>query len=120
MQNNIAIKLSDLNKIYKLYRHPGDALLESVLKKPRHREILVLDRISLNIYKGQVLGILGRNGAGKSTLLKLIAGVLSQSSGEVSVDGKITAILELGTGFHDQGNGSHCDQRASSGRVLWT
>ena len=99
------VALKDVAKSYALYKHGIDRLLESMTGKRRHQEFSALHSISLDIPHGQVVGIIGRNGAGKSTLLKLIAGTLQPSHGSVHVDGRISALLELGTGFHPEMTG---------------
>ena len=99
MKNNVAVKLQNISKLYKLYDKPVDRLKESLnpFNKKYHKDFYALKDISLEIRKGEVLGIVGVNGAGKSTLLKIIAGVLTATSGRINVQGEINAILELGT-----------------------
>jgi len=94
------LRASELSKIYKLYNKTTDRLKEFFLKGNRHTDFVALDRVSFSIGKGETLGIVGENGAGKSTLLQLIAGTLSPTSGEVMVNGRVLALLELGIGFH--------------------
>lgn len=93
------ITVRDLSKRFKLYRKPADRLLESLLRRPRHHVHHALSDVSFAVAPGETLGILGRNGAGKSTLLKILMGVLLPDRGEIHIDGKITGLLELGTGF---------------------
>lgn len=96
------IKIEKLNKVYNLYDKPIDRMKEalSIHKKSYHREHYALKDISLEINKGETIGIIGTNGAGKSTLLKIITGVLTPTSGTVQIKGKISALLELGAGFN--------------------
>lgn len=104
---NSMIEVKDLVKTYKLYKKPIDRLKESILplKKKYHDDFNALNGISFEINKGEAIGILGRNGSGKSTLLKLIIGVLSATSGIIKVNGRISAILELGAGFNPEYTG---------------
>ncbi|MEE9303203.1 MAG: ABC transporter ATP-binding protein [Thiotrichaceae bacterium] len=99
-QQSVAIRAHGLCKSYSVYSRPFDALIEAITKRPRHVKRIALDNVDIELHRGEIVGILGRNGAGKSTLLKLIAGTLERSAGELEVTGRITAILELGTGFH--------------------
>jgi len=107
MHKNIAVKLHNISKVYKLYDKPIDRLKESLhpLKKKYHKEFYALKNINLEIKKGEVLGIVGVNGAGKSTLLKIIAGVLTPTSGRITINGKINAILELSSGLKGEMTG---------------
>lgn len=100
--NDIAIKIENLSKVYKLYNKPSDRFKESlsISKKKYHKEHYALKDINAEILNGDTIGIIGGNGAGKSTLLKIITGVLNPSSGEVQVNGKVSALLELGAGFN--------------------
>ncbi|MEK5469437.1 ABC transporter ATP-binding protein [Paenibacillus sp. FSL P2-0089] len=103
----IMIEVKDVVKTYKLYKKPTDRLKESVFpnRKQYHENFNALNGISFEINKGDALGILGRNGSGKSTLLKLITGVLSATSGTIQVNGRMSAILELGAGFNPEYTG---------------
>ncbi len=97
-----AIKVEKLNKMYKLYDKPVDRLKETlnIFSKSYHKEFYALQDINFEIKKGETVGIIGTNGSGKSTLLKILTGVLNATSGDVMVDGKISALLELGAGFN--------------------
>lgn len=105
--NDIAIKIENLTKIYKLYDKPVDRLKESlsISKKSRHKDYYALKDINLEVRKGEIFGIVGTNGSGKSTILKIITGVLTQTSGTVDINGKISALLELGAGFNPEYTG---------------
>ncbi|WP_024634384.1 MULTISPECIES: ABC transporter ATP-binding protein [unclassified Paenibacillus] len=96
------IEIRDLSKCYKIFNKPQDRLKQSIVgdKKKYYKEFWALKNISLNVKKGETFGIVGKNGSGKSTLLQIIARTLSQTSGTVKSDGKIAALLELGSGFN--------------------
>ncbi|PNV59970.1 ABC transporter ATP-binding protein [Clostridium sp. chh4-2] len=97
-----AITVKDVTKIYKLYEKPVDRLKESLnpTHKEYHRKFYALNNISFEVKKGETVGIIGTNGSGKSTILKIITGVLTPTTGEVQVEGTISALLELGAGFN--------------------
>ncbi len=99
--DNCVIKVSHVSKSYKLYDKPFDRLKEAwSFNKNYHRDYFALNDITFDINKGECVGIVGTNGAGKSTLLKIITGVLHPTEGTLTVNGKISALLELGTGFN--------------------
>lgn len=102
-----AIKVTNVSKIYKLYDTPAARLKDALglSRKQGYREHAALHDITLEIKKGETVGIIGTNGSGKSTLLKIITGVISQSRGEVEVAGRISALLELGAGFNQEYTG---------------
>ena len=101
-----AIQVSGLKKVYKLYDKPSDRMKEAFgLKKGRFKEHYALNGINMEIFQGETVGIIGTNGSGKSTILKIITGVLNPTEGYVSVNGRISALLELGAGFNMEYNG---------------
>ena len=97
-----AIQVNHVSKIYKLYDRPRDRIREafSLKRKIYYREHYALQDVSFQVHRGETVGIIGTNGAGKSTILKIITGVLNPTGGEVIVDGRISALLELGAGFN--------------------
>ena len=101
------IEITGLKKEYRLYDTPASRVREvfSITGKKYSRQFLALDGISMDVKKGETVGIIGTNGAGKSTLLKIITGVLSPTEGSVAVNGKIAALLELGAGFNQEYTG---------------
>lgn len=102
-----AIYVDHVSKVYKLYKKPQDRMKEafSLCKKTYHTDFCALSDITFSAKKGETLAIIGKNGAGKSTLLKLITGVATPTSGTIQVDGQVSALLELGTGFNPEFNG---------------
>ncbi|GAB6041079.1 ABC transporter ATP-binding protein [Endothiovibrio diazotrophicus] len=99
------IHLAGVSKQYRLYHNPMDRLREVLTGRPRHHDIYALRPIDLEVSHGEVVGVVGNNGAGKSTLLKLVTGTLAPSSGTVAVNGRVSALLELGAGFHPEVSG---------------
>lgn len=101
---DIAIKVSNLTKVYPLYNKPINRLKEALhpFRKKYHHDFYALNDISFEIKKGETVGIIGPNGSGKSTLLKIITGVLTPTSGEVIVNGRVSSLLELGVGFNPE------------------
>ena len=106
MQEKV-IEIKDITKTYKLYNKPSDRLREnfSLTHKSYHRDHNALQGINLDVYKGECVGIIGTNGSGKSTLLKIVTGVVSPTSGTLKINGKISALLELGAGFNQEYTG---------------
>ncbi len=112
---NIAIRVNNVSKIYQVYDKPINRLKQSFMPRMQSlfglsqknycREFQSLNKISFEVKKGETVGIVGRNGAGKSTLLQIICGTLSPSSGDVAVNGRVAALLELGAGFNPEFTG---------------
>lgn len=108
MSDEIAIKVSHLDKVYKLYNKPMDRLKESLgltRGKRLSRDHYALSDVSFEVKKGETVGIIGTNGSGKSTILKIITGVLNPTAGELNINGRISALLELGAGFNQEFTG---------------
>ena len=107
MQNDIAIKVKNVTKVYHLFDKPQDRFKEALhpFRKSYHHDFFATNDISFEIKKGETVGIIGKNGAGKSTLLKMITGVLTPTSGDIQVNGKIASLLELGAGFNPEMTG---------------
>ncbi len=95
-----ALIAKDLGKAYRRYQKPIDSLKELIFRKQYHQQFWALKNASFRCEKGEVLGVVGDNGAGKSTLLKLLAGTTQPTQGELAINGRVSAILELGSGFH--------------------
>ncbi len=97
-----AIEIKNISKMYKLYNKNSDRFKEALglTKEKCYHEHYALKDVSFNVKKGETVGIIGTNGSGKSTILKIITGVLQPTRGEVNVDGRISALLELGAGFN--------------------
>ena len=113
--NDFAIRVSNLSKRYQIYDNPRDRLKQFIMPsisrlidaepKQYYREFRAVDNISLEIKKGETVGIIGRNGCGKSTLLQMICGTLNPSDGLIETQGRIAALLELGSGFNPEFTG---------------
>ncbi len=106
-QEQIAIAVENVCKIYKLYDKPMDRLKEALglTRNVKHREHFALNNVNFQVKQGECVGIIGTNGSGKSTILKIITGVLNPTSGAVTVNGRISALLELGAGFNQEYSG---------------
>lgn len=115
MLSEIAIKVENLSKCYQIYEQPHDRLKQFILPrlqgmvgqspKQYFREFWALKDLSFEVKKGETVGIIGRNGSGKSTLLQMICGTLNPTSGSIQTQGRIAALLELGSGFNPEFTG---------------
>lgn len=115
MSDDIAIKVKNLSKCYHIYDQPRDRLKQMILprlqravgiqSKQYFREFWALKDVSFEVKKGETVGIIGRNGSGKSTLLQMICGTLNPTSGSIQTNGRIAALLELGSGFNPEFTG---------------
>ena len=100
------LRVQSVGKEYKLYPTPRARLRALVTGKATHRSHWALHDVSFELQRGECIGVIGDNGAGKSTLLKLLAGTLQPSHGRIDRVGRVTAILELGAGFHPDFSGA--------------
>ena len=102
MSSECAIKVSELAKNYRIYNRPIDRVREmfSIRGRRYHSDFAALSDLSFSVERGETVGIIGPNGSGKSTLLEIICGTLTPTSGDVSVNGRVAALLELGAGFN--------------------
>ncbi len=107
MHSDVAISVSHLTKTYRIFEHPADRIKQALTfgRVPFHSQFTALKDVSFEIRKGETVGIIGRNGSGKSTLLQLICGILKPTSGAIGVTGRISALLELGSGFNPEFTG---------------
>ncbi|MGO3914018.1 ABC transporter ATP-binding protein [Enterococcus viikkiensis] len=105
--SDYAIQMSHITKTYNMYAKPSDRFKEALSpkKKSYHDIFYALNDVNMDIKKGEMIGFIGENGSGKSTMLKIITGVLTPTSGEMSIEGKISALLELGSGFNPEYSG---------------
>ncbi|WP_409344196.1 ABC transporter ATP-binding protein [Paenibacillus sp. MBLB4367] len=102
MSSEQIISLNNVSKMYKLYGEPIDRLKEALnpFRKKYHREFYAVNNVSFHINKNEIVGLIGKNGSGKSTILKMITGILTPTAGAIQVEGKVSALLELGAGFN--------------------
>ena len=102
MENNVVIKVSNITKKFKIYLDKGHSLKERVVNISRNRYEIrnVINDISFEIKRGEVVGLIGHNGCGKSTTLKMLTRIMYPDSGTVRIDGRVSSLLELGAGFH--------------------
>ncbi len=107
MSSDNAIKVEGLGKCYQIYESPRDRLKQMLFRGRRnyYREFWALRNVQFSVGRGETVGIIGRNGSGKSTLLQLICGTLAPTTGQVLVDGRVSALLELGSGFNPEFTG---------------
>ena len=100
--SDIAISVENISKMYQVYERPTDRLKEAFWggRRKYHKEYWALRDVNFDVPKGKTVGIVGRNGSGKSTLLQIIAGILTPTKGNVEVNGKVSVLLELGSGFN--------------------
>jgi len=107
MKNDIAVSIEHLSKFYKLYQSPLDRLKELVhpFRKNYHTKFRALHDITFDVPRGSIFAIVGQNGSGKSTLLQIISGIIRPTSGRIYINGRVSALLELGAGFHHEFTG---------------
>lgn len=104
--DNLALAVNNVSKHYEIYATPQDRLKQTILRRKRFfKEFWALRNLSVDIKRGESVGIIGRNGSGKSTLLQIITGTLAPTEGEVRVFGRVAALLELGSGFNPEFTG---------------
>lgn len=107
MSSEYAIEVNGLSKCYQIYNQPSDRLKQMLMRgrKQYYKEFWALKGVSFKIQKGETVGIFGRNGSGKSTLLQMICGTLNPTAGDIKVQGRVAALLELGSGFNPEFTG---------------
>ena len=115
LSEEFAIAVRDVSKCYHVYEQPSDRLKQALYPrlqraagsaaKSYYREFWALRNVAFNVRRGETMGIIGRNGSGKSTLLQLICGTLTPTAGEIETNGRIAALLELGSGFNPEFTG---------------
>ena len=107
MSSDVAIKVSNVSKHYQVYEKPVDRIKQSLFRGKRqyYTEFRALNNISFEVNKGETVGIIGINGSGKSTLLQMICGTLTPTNGDINLNGRVAALLELGAGFNPEFTG---------------
>lgn len=103
--DEVAIRVSNVTKTYKIFKTPGKRFLYHMFHTNSGTDFVALNNVSFEVKKGESFGIIGRNGSGKSTMLQILAGIIKATSGEVTVNGRIAALLELGSGFNPESTG---------------
>ena len=102
MDREIVVELKHVTKRYKLFKNDRKRLLAIFSKKIPYKEMLAVNDVSFKVFKGEAVALFGRNGAGKSTILKMITGVTYPTTGEINVNGRVSALLELTSGFDQE------------------
>ncbi|WP_415770451.1 ABC transporter ATP-binding protein [Pseudomonas sp. LB3P38] len=107
MSSDIVISVENVSKMYQVYSKPSDRMMQMIYRGHRqlYKEFWALNDISFEVRRGETIGVIGRNGSGKSTLLQILAGTLTPTSGRVAINGRVTALLELGAGFNPEFTG---------------
>ena len=105
MEKDIVIEFKSVTKIYKLFKNDKNRLLGLLFKGVKHKEKKAVDNASFMVYRGESVALFGKNGAGKSTILKMITGVTYPTTGEINVKGRVSALLELTSGFDPEFTG---------------
>lgn len=103
--DEIAIRASNVTKVYKIFDTPGKRFMYHMFHTKSGQDFVALDNVGFEVKKGESFGIIGRNGSGKSTMLQILAGIIKATSGEIEVNGRIAALLELGSGFNPESTG---------------
>lgn len=103
--SEVVIKFNHVTKMYKLFKNDKKRLLHTFCKKIKYKEKKAVDDVSFSVERGEAVALFGKNGAGKSTILKMITGVTYPTSGEITVKGRVSALLELTSGFDPEFTG---------------
>ncbi|MFJ2322121.1 ABC transporter ATP-binding protein [Pseudomonas sp. NPDC087817] len=107
MSSDVVISVENVSKMYQVYSKPSDRMMQMIYRGHRqlYKEFWALNDVSFEVRRGETIGVIGRNGSGKSTLLQILAGTLTPTSGKVAINGRVTALLELGSGFNPEFTG---------------